>query len=269
MASPAFAPKPAAATKLDELLRTGQVRRAARDPGDVESGSNQRPLSSGVAELDSLLGGGLFRGEICEVVAKVSAGGTSIIRAALRAATAAGELCALIDLADAFDPRGAAEAGIDLRRILWVRPTSLAQALRASELLLEARLGLVVLDLGEWATQRPVSPRRIPREGGARPGAEIELVRLDRKVERVGPSPWARLSRRVERSKGVLLVLSRTAQAGSFAAATIESERRPSRWTGAPDSAGRLLRATGASARVARARHAPPSGNLGLQLALG
>src|SRR5204862_322315 len=80
-----------------------------------------------------------------EIVAPPSAGGTALLRAALGAATRAGELCALVDPGDAFDP-GA--PGIDLRRLLWVRPADTLVALRAAEIALEARFALVAVDLG-------------------------------------------------------------------------------------------------------------------------
>ena len=241
---------------LARLLRSGQIRRAPLAP-EAPQAPHQRPLSTGVAALDALLGGGLHRGELCELVAPPSAGGTALLRAALGSAARAGELCALVDPADALDPRGAAEAGLDLRRLLWVRPGSLAHALRAVELLLEARFALVALDLGS------LEP---PPHRAARPFEGVELVRHERKLDRPGPSPWARLSRKAERYRGALLVLGRTAQAGSFAASTVELSRAQPRWEGAPCTPGRLICGASAQALVARTRHAPPSAPVRLGL---
>src|SRR5438309_720649 len=41
--------------------------------------------------------------------------------AALARATQRGEVCALVDVSDAFDPASAAAAGIEMSRLLWVR----------------------------------------------------------------------------------------------------------------------------------------------------
>ena len=77
---------------LEQLLRDGQVRRApALVPG------TRRPLSTGIAALDAALGGGLGRGLLHEFVGPPGAGCTALLRTALASATAAGELCALID----------------------------------------------------------------------------------------------------------------------------------------------------------------------------
>lgn len=239
---------------LAELLRTGLFRRvpaAAPDRPD-----SARPLSIGVPALDLALGGGLVRGQLHEIVAPPSAGGTALFRAALAAATRAGELCALIDPADAFEPRGAAAAGIDLRRLLWVRPKAIAQALRAAEIALESRFSLVAIDLGDFPPAAAPAPR----------GVHLVRTAAARKADRPGSSPWARLARRAEKHGGVLLVLARAAQAGAFAAATVELSRAQPRWEGNPDTPGRLLSAGVALGAVARSRRAPPSGPLRLHL---
>jgi len=214
---------------LGELLRSGQVRRAP-----LQGPEAPRLLPLGVPALDAALGGGLVRGWLHEIVAPPSAGGTALLRAALGAATRAGELCALIDPADAFDP---APGDIDLRRLLWVRPTGPVQALRAVEMALEARFALVVLDLGATGTAA------------------------------IGPV-WSRLARRAELHGGAVLVLTRAAQAGSFAQVTLELRRGSARWEGKAGLPGRLLRGASSVGAVARARRLPPSGPLPLSLPL-
>ena len=233
---------------LEDLLRTGQVRRAP-----ALSPRAPRPLSTGIEKLDAALGGGLARGQLHEIVAPPGAGGTALLHAALGAATRAGELCALIDPADAFDPR---PRGIDLRRLLWARPFDPVQALRAAEIALEARFVLVALDLAG-------SGPKVPRPRGV-----IEVVRFEKKLPSPGASPWARLARRAEKHGGVLLLLGRVAQAGTFASATIELERGPTLWDGPPGAPGRLLRGVRAISAVSRHKRMPPSGPLPLHLPL-
>jgi len=233
---------------LEDLLRTGQVRRApALTP------AQPRPLSTGLPALDAALGGGLARGQLHEIVAPPGAGGTALLRAALGAATAAGELCALIDPADAFDPR---PPHIDLRRLLWVRPHDPVQALRAAEIALEARFALVAIDLADAGP----APRR--------PGGVVQVVRFEKKPPSPGASPWARLARRAEKHCGAVLILARAPQAGTFACATVELERGASLWEGAPGAPVRLLRGVRSDCAVTRHKRMPPSRPLSLHLPL-
>src|SRR5260221_5493585 len=207
---------PARRELLEQMLRDGQLRRApAFSPG------TPRPLPTGVDALDKALGGGLLRGQLHELIGPPGAGGTALLRTALAAATCAGENCALVDPGDAFDP---GNCGIDLARLLWVRPRDSVQALRAAEIALEARFALVALDLGDVC----VLPQ--PR----RPRGVVEVVRFEKRPPQPGASPWARLARRAEKHGGALLLLARTAQAGTFAAVTIELERGCTQWEGRP-----------------------------------
>jgi recombination protein RecA len=75
----------------------------------------------GVAELDALLGGGFPRGSLVEVCGTASSGRTSLSLALLAQATARQEACAFVDVSDALDPVSVAAAGVDTRRLLWVR----------------------------------------------------------------------------------------------------------------------------------------------------
>jgi len=235
---------------LEELLRDGQVRRA---PALLPGGP--RPIPIGFAALDVALGGGLARGQLHEIVGPPSAGGTALVRAALASATRAGENCALIDPGDCFDP---APCGIDLDRLLWVRPHDPVQALRAAEIALESRFALVALDLGDVSV---LPPPRLPR-------GVVQVVRFEKKPPSPGASPWARLARRAEKHSGVLLLLARAAQAGTFASTTIELERGRAQWEGRKGTAGRFLRGAEAVGGVTRHKRVPPSGPLPVHLPL-
>ena len=235
---------------LEELLRDGQVRRAK-----ALSPRTPRPLPTGFRALDAALGGGLARGQLHEIVGPPGAGATALMRAALASATQGGENCALIDPGEAFDP---ASCGFDLERLLWVRPRDPAQALRAAEVALEARFGLVALDLGDVSVLPP------PRQ----PRGVIQVVRFEKKPPSPGASPWARLARRAEKHGGVLLVVARAPQAGTFAAATIELERGRALWEGRQGAPGRFLRGTQAVGAVARHKRMPPSPPLPFHLPL-
>ncbi|MGD0790569.1 MAG: hypothetical protein ABR920_02255 [Terriglobales bacterium] len=77
-------------------------------------------VSSGIPQLDSLTGG-LARGCLTEICGTASSGRTSVLLFALARATQRGEVCALVDPSDAFDPASAAAAGMEMSRLLWVR----------------------------------------------------------------------------------------------------------------------------------------------------
>jgi len=130
--------------------------------------------ATGLPELDAVLRGGWRRGEVSEIVGDRSSGRTSVLVAALAAATARGEVVSLIDAVDRFDPWSAAAAGVQLDRVLWVRGPAVTiemarpavidqavrQAVRACDLIIRAGgFGLVALDLadmpGRWVRALP------------------------------------------------------------------------------------------------------------------
>lgn len=113
--------------------------------------------ATGLGSLDDLLRGGWPRGQVSEIVASLSAGGTWVACVSVAAATRRGELAALVDPLDRFDPESAATAAFAWPYLLWVRggaPDRAAEilaverAVKAVALLLRAEgFGLVVLDL--------------------------------------------------------------------------------------------------------------------------
>ncbi len=79
-----------------------------------------RRLGASLAPINALLEGGIPRGRISEIAGRRSCGKTSLAAAFISSATRRGEVAAVIDLANAFDPSTMAEAGVDLSRVLWV-----------------------------------------------------------------------------------------------------------------------------------------------------
>jgi len=77
-------------------------------------------VPSGIPAIDALTGG-LPRGCLTEICGPASSGRTTILLAALSAATRRGEFCVVVDASDALDPQSAAAAGVELDRLLWVR----------------------------------------------------------------------------------------------------------------------------------------------------
>src|SRR6266852_8919977 len=100
-------------------------------------------------------------GSIVEITGTSSSGRTAMLHSILASATTRGEICAIVDCTNAFDPASAAAAGADLERLLWVQAGGrLDHALKAADLILHGGgFGVVALDLCEIA---PNQLLRIP-----------------------------------------------------------------------------------------------------------
>src|SRR5262252_5688048 len=153
MASPARA-------ALESLLQSNNLDRTLTTAirRDVEY------AFTGVPEVDTALAGGFPRGELSELAGPRSSGRSTVLLHTLAAATARGELVALVDALDMLDVESAVAAGVDLRRLLWIRghvvtnpglcrdlnQRALEQAIRAFTLVLQAgNFGVVALDVAE------------------------------------------------------------------------------------------------------------------------
>ena len=77
-------------------------------------------VAIGIAALDEL-SGGIPRGALTEICGPASSGRTSVLLSLMARMTQANEVCALVDASDSFDPRSAEAAGVELRRVLWIR----------------------------------------------------------------------------------------------------------------------------------------------------
>jgi len=164
-------------------------------------------VSSGIPEID-LLTGGLPRGALTEIFGPSCSGRTSLLLAALRARTAQEESCALIDGGDAFDPHSAAAAGVELRKLLWVRCRNVEQTLRATDLLLQGGgFGLIAVDLSDIA---PRLVRHVPLDS------------------------WFRFRRAVEDTPTVLVLLEQESNAKSCASLGLRLEAGAAGWSQMP-----------------------------------
>ena len=211
----------------------------------------QRPepemMSTGIAAVDSMTGG-IPLGCLTEICGPPSSGRTSVLLAAIAECMRRGEICTLVDASDAFDPQSAANAGVDLGRLLWVRggkegnrqsavsarpaknfvipqkrqesflaesrlPNAgcplLEQALKATDLLLQAGgFGMIVLDLADV----PISAaRRIPL------------------------TTWFRFRRSVENTSTALIVVEQHPHAKSCASLVMDFTAQQATWSEAAD----------------------------------
>ena len=230
--------------KLESLLH-------AKSLGDSLVSSRPLPVerlaTTGVSELDEPLGGGLARGHLSEIVGPPSSGRTSALIAVIAAATDRGEVVALIDTFDNFDPISSQEAGVDLSRVLWVRGRQSAprmashyidQAVKAVGLVMQTeRFGVVAVDFAE----APV-----------------------RALRRLPFTTWLRLARAIEGSETIGIVVAPTAMGRSAGGRSIVlGASRSTKWSGC-GTQHRVFRGIDIDARVESTRY--PSHQLRLKI---
>lgn len=221
-AEPAHAGLRTRPQQIEALLRDlgPQLRRGepAREPPGC--------FATGIAAIDQLLGGGFPRGRLSEICGPPSSGRTSLALALLARTTGAGEVCAVVDAADGFDPPAAQAAGVTLERVLWARTPGLSEALRAAER---------VLETGGFALVLLCLPAR------ARPPSAVSCTRLARAALGAGAA---------------LVLLSFQRSTGTAAELALEMQAARAHFTGTP----KLLEEVEAEARLVRHRSAPTCG---------
>lgn len=104
-------------------------------------------LPTGLPQLDELLGGGLSRGSLTEIVAGGGHSGSStLLRALLEHAAGQNQIVTLIDGSDSFDATQVDENS--LSHLLWIRCRAVNDAVKAADLVLrDGNLSFVLLDL--------------------------------------------------------------------------------------------------------------------------
>ncbi len=104
------------------LKREIEAKLANRIPAALSPIAQQAPRLHpiGNARLDSLLGGGIPLGSVCELTGPDGSGLSSIVLSLLALASTE-SACAYIDVSDMLSPHSAAAAGVELANLLWVR----------------------------------------------------------------------------------------------------------------------------------------------------
>jgi len=210
--------------KKQSGLLAGSGARLLRASQLPSPGQTRGSLATGLSALDGLLAGGLPKGALVEIVGRCLSGRFSIGLAALAAATSSGQAAALVDLGDHLDPQAAERAGVDLARLLRVRPRRVQEALASAEMLLAAGFPLVVADLG-------LAPRH---------------------ARFVPDAAWLRLARSAQAQDAALLLLTPYRLSGVVAEAVLAAEGACPVWQGSGRTP-RLL--TGISSRLSLEKH--------------
>jgi recA bacterial DNA recombination protein len=200
---------------LEGLLRARKLDLTLIDGGMPEEGI-RHVSSTGLPTLDQRLGGGWPRGETSEIAGAPSSGRTTVLVTTLAAATSRGEIVALVDALDRFDPPSASRAGVDLARLLWARGASpLSEGRRGNQTLTRVvdralKACALILQAGGFGPGRFGPGRFGPGRFG--PG-RFGIVALDLAdvpvaiLKRLPFTTWLRLQRAVEGSDTVALLL--------------------------------------------------------------
>ncbi|HEX2831896.1 MAG TPA: hypothetical protein VHW00_02715 [Thermoanaerobaculia bacterium] len=194
-------------------------------------------LPTTLAPLDTLLGGGLPRGRMVELAARRAAGRFSIAMATLASATSMGEAAALIDLGDHFDPQLAQANGVDLRRLLWIRPHNVKDAVMSAEMITTTGFQLVIIDVG----LHPLRGKRAP------------------------DAAWVRLARTAESHGAAMLVSTPYPLTGTASEAVLKGTVAKTRWLGRGRSP-RLLAGIDFAITLEKHRHRKPGAQTTLKL---
>jgi hypothetical protein len=167
---PAFSPGNAKRAVFEHLAETPRLARVTA-ASHLEIRPAPETASFGIAALDALTGG-LPRGCLSEIIGPESSGRTSVLLAALAAATQRGEICALIDATDSFHPHSAAAAGVDLSRLLWVRCTVTGSSKSAGSISAARTNSAVSPNKSRHSSKRAPEPSRSTRTREPRPSRQ-------------------------------------------------------------------------------------------------
>ena len=151
--------------------------------------------------------GDVPRGALTEIVGPVSSGRTSVLFSLLATMSGKQEFCALLDVADSFDPASAEAAGVRLSQVLWIRcGGNVENALKAADMLVQAGgFGLIAFDLGDT----PI-----------------------KSVHRISLASWFRLRHAVENTRALLIVIAQQSHAQSCASLKIDLQPARTIWRG-------------------------------------
>jgi len=223
-------------TRVNAGSRLTPVVPAARL--DVRSAPEM--VSSGIPQLDALTGG-LARGCLTEICGAASSGRTSVLLFALARATQRGEVCALVDTSDTFDPASAAAAGMEMSRLLWVRcgekylsrkPPSLAFNGRAKthdsyrgRPSVMPQIANTGFSFSRWESQLgqmlKVTDLLLQSNGFGMIALDLGDVPAS-SARRIPLASWFRFRRAVERTPTALLVLEQQPIAGSCSSVLLQ-----------------------------------------------
>ena len=147
------------------------------------------------------------RGALAEIAGEPSSGKVSLSLSLLAKLTRAGEICALVDATNSFDPCSAETAGVALENLLWVRcGGDIEKAFAAADMLVQAKgFGAIWLNLS---------------------GLPKPLLRY------VPKTYWYRFRNRIKETPTLFLVTAETAVVGPASQQSFLFSRERAVWAG-------------------------------------
>ena len=213
------------------LAIEARVKRSLGSARDLlrrrEAIHRETPFPFAVEALDAQLQGGVERGTFLEIHGEGtrSCGRSALVLSLLARSTDTVD-AAFIDLGDGLDVEAAILVGCDLRRLLWIRPQRLKDAVAAAEIAISGGFPLVVLDLGA------------PPIAG---------------ISRLGDGAWMRLQRAAEAQRAAFVLSAPYRVSGPAATTVLRAAAARSLWSGRGDEP-RLLAALDARLAIEKAR---------------
>jgi recombination protein RecA len=128
------------AAALDSLVRGGKLR-----PGNDPSWELEW-VSTGIEDLDKILGGGMPRRRITILLGEYASAKTFLIQMLIKQAISMGLKAAYIDAERSYDPAWWAQVGIPLDKILVSQPPSGEAAIDVMVALARANVDVIALD---------------------------------------------------------------------------------------------------------------------------
>ncbi len=246
-----------ARAEIEALLRERKLDNTLTSARPLEVRDDQYVLPTGIDVLDARLGGGLARGQLSEIVGPRSSGRTTVLVSALAAAAARGELVALVDTFDTFDPASARTCGLDLTRLLWVRGRGAGLARRSAE---GAEPSLGVSPANDRSDHAAAIDRALKSFNLILQAGGFGLVALDLAdasspaIRRLPFTTWFRLERPIEGGPTACVVVASEPVARSAGGVTIALRRTSADGAGVGAAWRRLFPGLDIEARIGRAR---------------
>ncbi|MEP6946173.1 MAG: hypothetical protein ABJA02_09675 [Acidobacteriota bacterium] len=149
----------------------------------------------------------LVRGTLSEFIGAASTGRTSLVLNLMAKLTALGEVCAVVDSCNGFDPVSATLAGVVLGNVLWIKcGGDLESAFISADLLVQAKgFGIIWLNLGGLPEQKL---RMVPR------------------------TYWYRYRTGIKETPTLFIITAKEAVAGSATHHSFEMSRKDTVWSG-------------------------------------
>src|SRR5687768_11584687 len=156
--------------------------------------------------LDSV-GLAFTRGTLAEIAGGASSGKTSLSLSLLAKLTREGEICAVVDTSNSFDPCSAVPAGVMLENLLWVRcGGDMENAFTAADYLLQAKgFGAIWLNLNG-----------VPKQ----------------KLKMVPRTYWYRYRNKIKETPTFFFITAEDAVAGSAVQQSFLVSRKQTAWSG-------------------------------------